>query len=69
MIIVMHAYGKRYSSEEEVKKAWENNQDFKIIDGPYINLKDFLNYCDPTLDSVFYNFDDISFALNTGCLN
>lgn len=68
-MVIIPAYGKRYKNKEEVKQAWNNNQDFKIAGGPYLNKKDFEKYGDCILDSVIYHFDKLSIVLNQGILN
>lgn len=45
-LTVVPAYGRDYKSAKDVKKAWDENKDFKInqfmhpYDGSYINKQD-----------------------------
>ena len=64
----MPAYGKQYNSVEEVQKAWEDNQDFKIVGGPYLNKRDWEKYGN-ALDSLHYNFADVRVTLVPGILS
>lgn len=69
-MFVAPAYGKIYETEEEVLKDWNNGIDFIIIGrGPYLNKKDFENYCQPFLDSVHFIYKDLKVTLNIGILS
>lgn len=68
-MFIAPAYGKTYNTEKEVLEDWDNNIDFKIIGrGPYLNKKDFANYCDPVLDSVCFIYKDLKVTINSGIL-
>lgn len=34
------AYGRLYGDEEAVRAAWNEGKDFKIINGPYLSIRD-----------------------------
>jgi hypothetical protein len=34
---VVPAYGRDYNSEDYVRRDWNNNKDFRIVEGSYIN--------------------------------
>jgi hypothetical protein len=66
-LFIKPVYGAVYETEQEVQKAWDDNKDFFIIGrGPYLNKRDFNNYCDPTLDSVEFVYKDLKVSINTG---
>jgi hypothetical protein len=33
------AYGRSYENQEMLMKDWEEGKDFKIIDGPYLSIR------------------------------
>lgn len=69
-MFIKPAYGAVYNTKEEVLKAWHEGIDFLIIgNGPYLNNKDFENYCDPALDSLYYVYKDLKVTINSGILN
>ena len=35
------AYGRKYESQADAMKDWENGKDFKLIEGPYFSKRDF----------------------------
>jgi len=35
------AYGRKYSSEEDVESAFRKGLDFRILNGPYCSIRDF----------------------------
>ena len=37
ILTVIPAYGRNYITKEQVLLDWEQNLDFKIIGGPYVN--------------------------------
>lgn len=43
-IAIHGAYGRIYKDLTEVQKDWEDNLDFKIHQGPYINKSDYKQY-------------------------
>ncbi len=34
---VVPSYGRDYNSEDYVRKAWDANQDFRVVEGSYVN--------------------------------
>ena len=34
------AYGRQYSSADEVRADWNDGKDFKIVGGPYCSIRD-----------------------------
>jgi hypothetical protein len=69
MMTIMPAYGRFYAEDCEVLEDWGKGVTFKVVGGPYIDKKDFENYCDPFLDSVAYGFDGLHVTINQGILN
>jgi hypothetical protein len=65
---IIPAYGRSYSTKEEVLSDWIANKDFRVAQGPYINITDFEKYCDPTLDTVTFSYNGLSVTINTGIL-
>ena len=43
-LILVGAYGRVYNSKTALLKDWNDNLDFKIVNGPYINKTDALRY-------------------------
>lgn len=39
-LIATPAYGRIYADSIALKNAWEWQQDFKIVDGPYFSIRD-----------------------------
>lgn len=39
-LFVLPAYGRRYQTEEALRKDWEEGKDFKIVSGPYLSIRD-----------------------------
>lgn len=39
-LFVIPAYGRRYETEEALRKDWTDGKDFKIIAGPYLFIRD-----------------------------
>lgn len=40
MLFIIPAYGRRYETEEALRKDWEDGKDFKILNGPYLSIRD-----------------------------
>lgn len=40
MLFIIPAYGRRYQTEEALRKDWEDGKDFKILNGPYLSIRD-----------------------------
>lgn len=53
IIYISGAYGRTYQTKEQVLKDWEDNKDFRIVNGPYINKSDWLKYGNK-LDTVCF---------------
>ncbi len=34
---VVPSYGRDYNSADYVRKAWDANQDFRVVEGSYVN--------------------------------
>jgi hypothetical protein len=69
-LFIKPAYGAVYETKEEAQQAWDEGEDFFVIGrGPYLNKKDFENYCDPALDSVYFVHNDLKVTLNVGVLS
>lgn len=39
-LILVPAYGARYTSKEDMVKGWNSGKDFRIISGPYCSVRD-----------------------------
>lgn len=64
IINVVSAYGRNYSYSTEAIKDWENNKDFKIVRGPYINKSDWRIYS--VTDTVVFHNSKASWLLQNG---
>lgn len=38
--MIMPAYGRQYKTSQEAKADWETGKDFKIVNGPYLSIRD-----------------------------
>ena len=39
-LILIPAYGRHYADEAQVRAAWADGKDFKILYGPYTSVRD-----------------------------
>lgn len=39
-LLLVPAYGRRYSSKQDAEKDWKEGRDFKIYNGPYTSIRD-----------------------------
>jgi len=39
-LMIMPAYGRQYKTSQEAKADWEAGKDFKIVNGPYVSIRD-----------------------------
>ena len=39
-LTIMPAYGRQYKTSEEAKADWNAGKDFKIVNGPYLSIRD-----------------------------
>ena len=46
-LVVIPAYGRKYSTKEAAVQDWKDGKDFKIANGPYCSIRD--------LDKVSYS--------------
>ena len=51
-LMIMPAYGRQYKTSEEAKADWNAGKDFKIINGPYLSIRDVKHLKD-TYSSVW----------------
>ena len=51
-LMIMPAYGREYKTSEEAKADWNAGKDFKIVNGPYLSIRD-VNYIKDTYSSVW----------------
>ena len=51
-LMIMPAYGREYKTSEEAKADWNVGKDFKIVNGPYLSIRD-VNYLKDTYSSVW----------------
>ena len=45
-LFVVPAYGRRYDDKSILLDAWINGSDFKILNGPYISIRELPEYCE-----------------------
>jgi hypothetical protein len=51
-LMIMPAYGRQYKTSEQAKSDWNAGKDFKIVNGPYLSIRD-TNYLKDTYSSVW----------------
>ena len=51
-LMIMPAYGRQYVTSEQAKADWNAGKDFKIVNGPYLSIRD-VNYLKNTYSSVW----------------
>ena len=51
ILYLLPAYGRNYSSAEELVNDWEEGRDFRILKGPYCSIRD--------MDALTNGFDYI----------
>jgi hypothetical protein len=51
-LMIMPAYGRQYKTSEQAKTDWNAGKDFKIVNGPYLSIRD-VNYIKDTYSSVW----------------
>jgi hypothetical protein len=51
-LMIMPAYGRQYKTSEEAKADWNAGKDFKIVNGPYLSIRD-AKYLKDTYSSVW----------------
>lgn len=39
-VMLVPAYGKKYKTSDEVRRAWKSGEDFKIVNGSYCSIRD-----------------------------
>ena len=68
MIVVVPAYGRKYTRPLDVRADWEANLDFitQHEATTYINRSSFLEYGAYGVDSVMYIHDGVSLVLEDG---
>ena len=54
MIILIPAYGRKYSTIESAHKDWLDGKDFKIAQGPYTSVRDLNALKDAFQEVVIY---------------
>ncbi len=42
-LVIVPAYGRNYKTKHEAIDDWKNGKDFKIINGPYMSIRDIKN--------------------------
>jgi len=50
-LMIMPAYGRQYKTSEQAKTDWNAGKDFKIVNGPYLSIRD-VNSLKDTYSSV-----------------
>lgn len=48
----MPAYGRQYKTSQEAKADWNAGKDFKIVNGPYLSIRD-IDYIKDNYTSVW----------------
>jgi hypothetical protein len=53
-LVVIPAYGRKYSTKEAAVQDWKDGKDFKIANGPYCSIRDIskINYSSIWIDLV-----------------
>jgi hypothetical protein len=51
-LMIMPAYSRQYKTSEEAKADWNAGKDFKIVNGPYLSIRD-VNHLKDTYSSVW----------------
>jgi hypothetical protein len=51
-LMIMPAYGRQYKTSQEAKADWETGKDFKIVNGPYLSVRD-IDYIKDKYTSVW----------------
>jgi hypothetical protein len=51
-LMIMPAYGRQYNTSEEAKADWVAGKDFKIVNGPYLSVRD-IDYIKDKYTSVW----------------
>jgi len=51
-LMIMPAYGRQYKTSEQAKADWNAGKDFKIVNGPYLSIRD-VSYLKDTYSSVW----------------
>jgi hypothetical protein len=51
-LMIMPAYGRQYKTSEQARADWNAGKDFKIVNGPYLSIRD-VNYLKDTYSSVW----------------
>ena len=60
-IVIVAAYGRRYSTKEQALAAWESGKDFLIVNGPYCSIRDIERMTDES-SSVHIMFGNNEFV-------
>ncbi len=45
-LVVIPAYGRRYDDKSALLTAWIDGSDFKILNGPYISIRELPEFCE-----------------------
>lgn len=63
-ILVRPAYGRKYSTKEQVLADWDANKDFVMMNhtSKYISKRDFAKYGNP-LDRIIYFDGELALTL------
>jgi hypothetical protein len=51
-LTIMPAYGRQYKTSQEAKADWNAGKDFKIVNGPYLSIRD-IDYIKDNYTSVW----------------
>jgi len=65
-INVVGAYGREYDSIITAKAEWDLGKDFKIVDGPYINISDWQEHKEDS--TVVFQGNSSTWVLQEGVI-
>ena len=57
-VVIVAAYGRKYSTKEAALKDWNAGKDFRVFDGPYCSIRDLpkLKASSPTVHLTLDHF-------------
>lgn len=54
-LFVIPAYGRRYDDKAILLADWNDGKDFKILNGPYISIREVPQFCEVWAVSWHFN--------------
>jgi len=61
-LTVFPACGRDYSSREDVLSDWDNNKDFKIRKGPYVNKQQVEELKEDGFTEIQFIFNSLNYS-------